>query len=211
MTVPLDNFLPFVLPDVPGCPEALALSAIRESAIEFCQLTGYWQQDLATIDTVANQKSYTLVPPSEAVVARPRSVYYLGRKLHPLIELSAGLEDATAADPTWYLIVPIGEDWALRPYPTVDRSVTGAFTVKASLKPARNATKVGARVYVDYMEPVAAGAASRLLKMQAKPWFNANLALLKDAEFKAASASARDAADKGYTRASRSVQMRPFA
>jgi len=55
-----DDFLPRVLPSVPGCPESLALQHIVDAARTFASKTLVWQYEATPISSVANVPDYTL-------------------------------------------------------------------------------------------------------------------------------------------------------
>ena len=47
MSKPLADFLPEVLPFVPGCPQPVAINAVRNSVIQFMTETGLSEQTLS--------------------------------------------------------------------------------------------------------------------------------------------------------------------
>ncbi len=56
----ISDFLPFVLPEVPGCPNDYALFQLKNSARQFFDETWAWRQVLDDIDVVPGQASYDL-------------------------------------------------------------------------------------------------------------------------------------------------------
>ena len=69
-------YLPEVLVDVPGCPDIVAVNAVRNAAIDFCEKSQVWQYDFtAKVSLVAAQAVYALTPPTGA---RVNMVTYLG-------------------------------------------------------------------------------------------------------------------------------------
>lgn len=63
-----DSILSLVAPEVIGCPEPIILSAIMESASEFCRESLAWQVDLDMVALVDGQAQYTIEPPSGSYV-----------------------------------------------------------------------------------------------------------------------------------------------
>ena len=62
MLTTFNAMLPYLMPDVPGCPENMALHALRAAAREFCGRTELWKKELVEIDVVADQQLYSLDP-----------------------------------------------------------------------------------------------------------------------------------------------------
>ncbi len=65
LTVGYEDFLPEVVQYVPDVPEFIAINAIRNSCIEFCEKSRYLQTDLTPINLVANQAMYTVIVPPD--------------------------------------------------------------------------------------------------------------------------------------------------
>lgn len=77
-----DTLLPEVLMYAAQCPEPVAINAIRNACIEFCEGSLYLQQDMDAIPVVANETVYPVDAPSGYDVVRVlKPLYYDGRKL----------------------------------------------------------------------------------------------------------------------------------
>ena len=61
-------FYDYTSPHLPGCPVAALDIALRQSAIEFCELSLAWKAEHDPIAVVAGTAEYPFVPPAEAVV-----------------------------------------------------------------------------------------------------------------------------------------------
>lgn len=212
MSVQFDDFLPGVMPMVAGCPNGIAIHAVRNACRDFCEFTRYWQDSLASIDAVANQQIYTLIAPSGTNISAVTGVVFDGNDLREAGGAASAVQkDSKSRDATHYFIEIIGGSVMLRPYPTVDRDLAGAFVVSVALKPAMTATGVGDRVYVDYQETIVAGALERLLKMRGHPWFNAALSVDMGHDFRRGRDEAMVFVSKGFSNQSLRVKPRPFA
>lgn len=61
-----DQWVPDILPDVPGCPDAMVEREVRRSAIAFCRDTLCWIERLDPITPEAGKLAYDLWLPREA-------------------------------------------------------------------------------------------------------------------------------------------------
>lgn len=52
------DFYDYLLPDVPGCPLAMADLQLRQAAREFCEMTMAWVEWLDDVTTVADVLEY---------------------------------------------------------------------------------------------------------------------------------------------------------
>src|SRR5579859_6202936 len=59
-SVPFTAFLPEVVPFVQDVPEFIAVNAVRNACIEFCEKTRYWQSDVTSFQTVVGQPNYNI-------------------------------------------------------------------------------------------------------------------------------------------------------
>ena len=81
---PYTNFLDYVLPDAPGCTNEVALLAIKNTVIEFCEKTLILQQDHDPVTLVRGVVDYDLEPPKDHQVSKIMKVFYKDRPITPL-------------------------------------------------------------------------------------------------------------------------------
>lgn len=81
LTTPLSAFLPRVLPYVPGCPEILAVSHLRDAAIEFCERTKCWRH---ISKTTLSANGRAMVAPFTATVHLIEEATWDGKPLEPV-------------------------------------------------------------------------------------------------------------------------------
>lgn len=212
--VDLLDFVPSVLLEVSTCPEDLALKAVRDTCIDFCDHTNFWQHDLDPITAVANVAEYELDDiPTKTALASIVSMTFQGLPVYPrsrewLDENMPSWREQYSTRPDKFLVQQIGY-FQLVPYPSV--TVSDAILVRAALKPSRTATQVYDRIYEDYLDDIANGALGRLLAMQSRPWSNADLALYYKGLYELERGSAKIAVRKGHTQLSAVVAPRCLA
>lgn len=196
-----------VLPDVPGCPQAVAKNAIKHAAIEFCDRSFVFHVDHAAIDAVAAQREYTWSPGANLKVVRPELVWYEKKQLTPVTrdELNDIYEywPDESGTPVYFVQEKL-EKLILVPKP--EASSTGAIIAKVSIKPARSATDIDDAIHEKYLEDITHGAKWRLFAMKKKPWSDPTLATAHKAMFDEAIGRAKVAAHKGHVRSRRRVK-----
>lgn len=190
------------LPSVPGCPQPMALDAIRKAAIEFCERSWGWIYNPTAINVVNGQISYAFTPPAGAVVSRVLHVWYDDEPIYPRSpdqldgmfpnwRTSSGTPDYyTQEDERNLLLVPV---------PNAD--LTGGLKMRVSLKPTHNAADIESRMYEEYREAIASGALSRLMMLPKKPYTDLPTAAVHKAIFDDTIATVRHKVQKGYARA----------
>lgn len=66
----LSDLVPRVSDHVPGCPENAVLQALRDGWRRFCYDSRAWRSTLPSLDLVAEQKEYNLLPRFDAEIER---------------------------------------------------------------------------------------------------------------------------------------------
>lgn len=162
-----------VLIDVPGVPADVALNAIRNTAIEFCDRTMCWVVDADPISSVAGLSVYQFEPENGSEVAGVIQANYSGSRIYPMTasqlddEYSQNLWSEQTGVPRYYLIEQ-PEEFILVPIPS--ESVDSAIKMKVSLKPTRTSSGMERWVIDKYFDTLAHGAKARLCAMHKKPW-----------------------------------------
>lgn len=188
MTAKLFNTLyDEVLPELSGVPQPLALNAIRNAAIEFCERSRVWTEDAAAMDSVATQAVYNFVSPvTDTDVIGVMQAFYNGSEIFPKTsaQMAALLSDVgttyVSAIP-WkdqtgvpkYYLIERPDQFTLAPFP--DESIVSAIKMKVILKPTRAATGMEQWIFDKYFMQIAAGTKARLCAMPGKPWSSPDL------------------------------------
>lgn len=206
-----DAFLPEVAPLVPGCPNPVAVNAIRNAAIEFCTETLVWQEAQEAFSATSTDFPMTLDAPSGTRAVQVVSMTVGGVPVDPVTE-----DDLDRTMPSWRTQSGDGvqgfyqpDDATVSVYPLPANSLS--FQLRVAYSPTRAASSMSADIAQRHMEAIAAGALARLMDMPAQPWSNPDQALVMRGRFNNAIHNARIAVNKSRTRAPLQVQMRRFA
>jgi len=201
MIVLFNDFLAEVIPDVHGCPDIVAINAVRNAAIELCKRTNYWKVDLDAFSTEVNTLVYDLDSPENgAAVSMILSLFRDGVEIEPRTEEWLNENVATWRTSTGvpaYYFRPSSNTVMLARLPGAAYSITGSV----SLVPKRTATGINSVVYEAHLETIAAGAKARLMVMPNVPWSNPPLAQFHGAKFNDGITNANVDAAKGLSRA----------
>lgn len=196
MATSLDVFSSYVLPFVPSCPDSMVRQYVLEAAIELCERSGVWQDDL----------------PLAAVG---------GGLFSPVLPTGARVLLISAVNRTPTVPVPetsfsVSGDWTRIVFPEQQLAdIAETFTVTAKLAPTRltlgQPTAELPDVLVErFLMGIAAGAKHKLMNVPGQPWTNPDSAASFEAEFNLACGTA--AAEIFHQRRTSSprVQYRAF-
>lgn len=212
-TVPYDNFLPEVMQFMPDVAEVVAINAIRNAAIEFCEKTRFWQIDVSPIDIVAFQNNYVVETPADTKYVGMVSAYYDTNLLIPKgpDELARiyRMGDWQQVNGTPQYITQI-----IRPevvvVPTPDAAKAGALHIRAAIAPTRDSSEISTDIYENYLMIIANGAKAILYNTPGQPYFDRTAAKECMMYFRAGIANTRIAIDKGLTRSSTRAEFQRF-
>lgn len=201
---------------LPGCPSATIEQTMRKIATDLCQRARVWRDDMTQIPMTAGVTSFTPASPYaygefvEAISAyitvngtrspvTPVS-YEKARRMYP--------EWPMAADGTPQLIaVRIPGQVMLAPTP----DTTGTLDIYGVLRPTATATSWDAQMYREFHRELFHGVLHELMAMPNRSWSDAKLADYHGKQWTYLLMMARDRADRDFTNAELTVQMRPFA
>ncbi|SFN73409.1 hypothetical protein SAMN05216332_101415 [Nitrosospira briensis] len=190
------DFYDLVMPDVPGCTFAAIDSALRQSAVVFCEQSLAWRIELSPISVVAGIAEYALTPPEDAVVHAITLAALNGEE----IEAYKGETDISARNrynrtSPQYISGGPGSI-ILAPKPTA----TGALTMIVALKPSPASAGIDDVQFNEYREAIVHGALLRLMLSPKKPYTNAQLAAYHQQQFAIKTAAAGVRVAKNYAR-----------
>lgn len=206
----LTEFLPDIYLEAPGCPELVALNALRHTLRDFCERTHAWQETLDAIAPLEGFPSYDMDAPPDSEVAVILSATYAGR---PVPVTTAREMDFHATD--WRnvsggsvsAIIPGVSSIRVYPVPVADDEDT--IVIRAALRPTHSATTCG-DVLDGWREGIAAGALARLKKIPNKPWSDREAVSVYARDFGNAIADALSMTLRGNTVKSLRVEPRSF-
>lgn len=173
------QLLPYLLPEVPGVPDALATQAIMRAAREFCWETGVWNEIQDPIALQDDVNEYDLDAPAGAQIVTIKSIWLVNRELVPvtmerLQELIPNWQEAKGSDPAYY---NCPQDWSVvRIYPIPYGANGQKMTIRATYTPNQFGTTLPQFLVDNFLDELLAGAKARLMQMPGKAWSNPALA-----------------------------------
>jgi|GEM_PF-2156012 len=183
----IDDLLPDLLPDVPGCPRATARDHLRRAAQQFARDTHAWEVELDRFTPSASYLDYRIRVPELARVVAITSV------LHD----SGGKE------------TPVGHIWRPPMIVLADKLSSGKVIVRGVLEPDDAATAIDdALAY--YRDAILDYARMRLLMMPRQEWTNPELGFAFRRQYETRVIDARIEVQRGGTTQSLRVQAHPF-
>lgn len=198
MTILWTAFYDYIVPDLPGCPFAVADHALRLAAIAFCEQSMAWRYQHPDVTVIAATAEYAFVPPAESVVHTITYAEFEGEA----IETHAGESNIMIDD--WHNQTGTPE-YVLGGYtgitlvPTPD--VAGTLTMTVVLKPSPTAIGVDDNVFNEYRAAIVHGALAMLMLSPKKPYSSPNLATYHQQQFTIAAGMAGMRQARNYTRA----------
>jgi len=202
-------FLPRLLPYIPGCPQTMALQALVDSAISFCEDSLVVRQRLDRQLTTMGQAEFDIGVADTQKVTRILKVWLDGAEIYPA---AADIVDdqvlAQARPRTFYTLLDDAGLIAVL-YPVPDQAYT--LDVEVALKPARSATSLHSDLFETWLESVVEGAKARLMAIPDQPFSNPANAQLCAMQAARMAKKARIAGAFGLVRGSLSIKPRPLA
>lgn len=201
--VSYDEFLPEVLPYVHDCPTPVALNAIRNACIEFCEKSQWLVHEHDPIPYTANTGNYEFDPPTDTSVVRVFNAWSSDAPLTPKSqdELTAmygfAWREVTGSPIFYTQISP--EEIVLVPKPQT--VVSQALKMIVVIKPLRSSSAVDPNLYETHAESIAFGARARLYDTPGQPYSDPAQAVKFRGWFESAIGAAKIDRNKGLTRA----------
>lgn len=208
----LDTLLPYIKPELPSCPNAMARNALLRAAIQFCEDS---QAYIATMDPVTlidGQHTYEVeTPSSQSRLIEILNIFLPSGEMTPqtMGELSQRMPDwqTQNGDPVFYNMPNTKE---VRVYP-IPSSMNGKqMTIRAAYAPIRTASYIDDDLVNLDFDTIAAGAKWLLMLMPGKPWSNPTLGEYYKGQFLTGIDKAKINAMHDGTRGSLRVQPRAF-
>lgn len=158
-----NDFIPFVLNDLPGVPDPVLEDAARQASRKFFQMTNAYRARLDPITLLPNINEYDLDVPDDTVLQQVLEVRLQGRPLRLTTD-----EDLAVADRDWLnvpghptqAIVTPQKTLMVGPIPTM--KIVNGLTVSVSLRPSINATTLDDQLFEDYAELIIYGVKAEL-------------------------------------------------
>lgn len=182
MAVNWEDFLPEVMLDVMGCPDSIAENAVKQSAIEFCNQSRVYRDQLADLSTANGTPTYSIVVPAGSEMIALHKVNQVGQQLPlptiPTILLDRFIISTTPERPRWFNQETPA---TITFFHTPDDIYT--YNLFAILKPTKASTSGPDFLFNDWLEPIAHGAKKRLKAMSGRTWFDGSMVKYHSREF----------------------------
>jgi len=201
-TVTYDYFFPEVIPFVRDVPEFVALNAIRNACIEFCEKSTYWRQIVDPITIVAEQAEYDLDIEAGTGVSQILSAYMGSREL--AIMAPEGIKELIGPDwrdQTGMPMYVTSEEYnIIRVVMIPETTSDDDLSLTVALRPLRSSTKVSKDVYERYSEIIGFGARARLHDTPQQPYSDEESAMKFRKWFESGIGEAKIAANRARSR-----------
>lgn len=167
MTMPWSAFFDQLSSEVPGCPQTMQISALRQAAIRFCEQSLAWKYDHPDIAIIPGSAKYLFDPPGGTAV---HTIVYAEFNNNPLetrlmerdisrwhLRLTTGVPEYVLGGPVSLTLVPMPD-------------VAGPLKLKVVLKPTPTADGIDDDIFNEYHEAIVHGALSKLMLSPKKPY-----------------------------------------
>lgn len=208
-TTTYESFFPEVLPYVHDVPEFVALNAIRNACIEFCEKSDYLVTTLDPIPLIANISTYDLDLPTGTQLARIISAWVGNlpitfksaedlQRIYPLDwrQMGGRPQYLTQENPNEIIVVPF-----------CDYSLPDGIKMIVAVKPTRSSTTIDSLVYERWAEHIGFGARARLYDTPNQPYHDPQQAMKFRTWFESAIGEAKMERNRGLTR--NTTRVRP--
>lgn len=204
----ITDMTPNVLADMPACPRALAVKALRDTAIDFCKRTKVWSEIQDPFDLEDGQADYDIDAPTDARVIDIVLVKAGAVTVHPrtISQLEAEMPDwpsALGSTPRFFnSAIDFG---SIRVFPTPVQPAV-QLVVRAVYVPKRLANTLPDSLVEAYGEALEEGAQARLFASVGKPWLNAQASTFHQTRYDQLCGAAE--ADQLHDRVSGSITVK---
>jgi hypothetical protein len=211
MSTSYEAFLPDVVPFVRDVPEVVALQAIRNACIQFCEETMYLQTDLDPQNLQADVSEYDLDPDSQGyrvvniVEAWNGDQFLIPKSVEDLTRIYRVTNWQTLEGNPYYFYRP--SENVIRLVPTPSVSGQSQLRVRAAIAPSRSSTSVDDDIYERFVEQISFGARGRLYDTANQPYHDPKSAQIYLKRFNDAIADVRTRVNKGNVRASNRIEF----
>ncbi len=199
--VDLIDLLPFVLPDIPNCPEPTAVFNLLQASIEFCQKSTAWREFQGDITTLADTTVYEFELAPDQRVTKLLQVHLDGNEIEVVApELGRSYDLREVSGPYAY-----GELASFEIRPAQKAGLV--LRTYSALMPTQIATTIPAG-FERYFDIIANGAKARLFAMPKADWADKQQAIDCRAALLSRTASIAPAVNRGHAKVRRDPSAR---
>lgn len=166
-----DEFLPYVMPDLPGVPLPTLVNELGTVLDEFCRATLCWTETLDPVTMRAGVDVYDFDLPSGALAHVVNAMHCDGQKMtvtdrKTLFRETPDWLTRTSISPDKYIRLST-QEFQVVPKPQVDGA---QVLVEAVLVPRLPITSLPDAVMKDHLQAIASGVKFRLMAQAGKSW-----------------------------------------
>lgn len=208
----VDDFLKYLLADVPTCPPVVASRALIAAAMDICEETSVWNDILAPIPLVDDTNVYTLTAPTGAQVCSVMAVFLpsgcmTGKTMKQIAQLLPAWQSQRGTPVYFNQPADISK---LRVFPIPFNSNGLEITPQVAYKPTLASDELPDVLVNNSHELLLHGAKWRLMIEPEKAWSNAELATYHGNMQNAGKADLRIAVTQEMVGAQLTATARPF-
>lgn len=160
-----NEFFPYVLPNVIGCPIPIAEQHVRLAAIEFCRRTGCWQKTLDPVNTNGIDNLIEMFPDTNTQINKVKAVA-VGGIDWPLVDSVSGLALIRSGSQQSFCFTQ--DNKILQIQPLQENGIP--VLIDAVLTPTITSPSIDNVIAYDYMSDIAMGAAASILRIPKQDW-----------------------------------------
>lgn len=209
------DFLDYCMPMLPGANVQMALLEVKNVIIDFCEKSFILQTTLDPVTAIDGVADYDFEPPTNRRVTKILKGWYKGNELVPVsfdeintpAPFNANAPDASVRREDPRNVFQKDTD-TFSVYPIPNETLAGAMTLLVALKPTRSASTIDDMIFEDYADIIGHGVIARMAISPKTPYSNPQLAVAREALYRAGLNVARDRALKNFVRVSKHVKIR---
>jgi hypothetical protein len=161
------------LPEVPGCPDITVERAIRDSVIEFCDMTLCYTVDQDPVSVYAGLSEIDLeIPTSTRLVQVLRAMLGTNQLSRFSRDDLFGTGKAWQTEKGRPQAITYASETSVRILPIADQILTEKLYIRFAVTPTRASTSVADAIGERYFKEFLHGAKSMLLQMPQQTWTN---------------------------------------
>jgi len=186
------EFTPYIATNVLNCPSFIIERAVASAVYEFCSKSWCLNEETDPVDIVAGEAEIEF--DGDLDIVGLFNVRYNGEIIDKYSEseldrVCPGWKSLTGTEPTKYVHTDTNK---VRLVPIPSQDADDAITARIAMAPSPRATKFPDVFGTLYFDAIVAGATSRLMLQQGRPWYNPSLAGPLQGDFRDKMYSARN-------------------
>ena len=205
-----DEFLVEVMPYVRDVPEVVAIQAIRNAVIEFCEETRYLQVNLDPLAGIAGISEYDLETDGAYRIVDLVEAWYgdallIPKSVEQITQIYRATDWRELEGNPYYYFRTTSQIVTVIPKPA--NTEPGKLKIRAAITPSRASTAVDEDIYERFLEYIGYGARARLYNTPNQPYHDLKTSMEYLKRFNDSLSEVRTRVNKGLTRASINIEF----